>query len=278
MFSLDSGLVFERQINSKNQPITQTLEPRLFYLYVPYKDQDNLIVDESGNDVVFDTSQPAFSMSHLYRENRYSGGDRVGDANQLNAALTSRLLDRRGRELIRVSAGRIFYFRDREVTLPGGQVETQAESDWVAEASSHWLKSLSAKASLQWDADNEHMQRSSAHIVYKKDPRRVLKLAYRYEKTSQEQGDIAFMWPVANRWNIIGRWLHSLKDDVTLESLKGVEYESCCWTARIVQQKYRINTIDDNESDSIWFQLELKGLTSLGRSVKDLLERDILSQ
>lgn len=277
LFSVDSGLVFERQVSGDRPPITQTLEPRLFYLYVPYRDQTNLIVDESGAESVFDTSQPEFSLNHLYRENRFSGGDRVGDANQINATLTTRMLNGSGRELIRASVGRMYYFRDREVTLPGGQIETDSASDWVAEASLHWSKALSARASVLWDARHENMQRSSGHILYQKDPRRILKLAYRYEKNSLEQGDVAFMWPLATRWNLIGRWLQSLKDDVTLETLKGVEYESCCWTARIVQRKYRINAADDNESDSIWFQLELKGLTSLGRSVKDLLERDILS-
>lgn len=276
-FSLDTGLVFERQMTGLGSSMTQTLEPRLFYLYVPYRDQTSMIVDESGIESVFDTSQPAFSMNHLYRENRFSGGDRVGDAKQVNAALTTRILNSRGRELIRASAGRMFYFRDREVTLPGGTIETDVASDWAAEISSHWSKTISARASLQWDASNRNMQRSSGHILYKKDSRRVLKLAYRYEKDSIEQRDVAFMWPVASHWSLVGRWLQSLKDDVTLETLKGVEYESCCWTARIVQRKYRINAADESESNSIWFQLELKGLTSLGRSVRDLLDRDISS-
>lgn len=277
LFSLDNGLFFERQLHGWGHATTQTLEPRLFYLYVPYRDQTNLIVDKLGTDSVFDTSLPVFSMNQLYRENRFTGGDRVGDANQINATLTTRFLNRRGRELLRASIGRIYYFRDREVTLPGGEVETDSASDWVAEASSHWSETISARASLQWDADKEKMERSSGHILYKKDARRILKLAYRYETDAIEQGDMAIIWPLATRWNLIGRWLHSLKDDVTLETLKGIEYESCCWTARIVQRKYRIDAVDENENSSIWFQLELKGLTSLGRSVNDLLERDILS-
>ena len=92
-----------------------------------------------------------------------------------------------------------------------------------------------------------------------------------------EQGDIAFIWPVATRWNLVGRWLHSMKDDVTLETVKGIEYESCCWTARIVQRNHRVDALDDDESETIWFQLELKGLTSIGKPVRDLLDRDILS-
>ena len=190
--------------------------------------------------------------------------------------MTTRFYDPLGRELFRASVGRIFYFRDREVTLPGGQIETDSASDWVGEVRSHWTKRFSARVSAQWDSKNEKMERGSADMLYQKDKRRLLKLSYRFEENTLEQGDIAFIWPVATRWNLVGRWLHSLKDDVTLETLKGIEYESCCWTARLVQRKYRVDAMDDSESDSLWFQLELKGLTSIGKPVKDLLERDIL--
>lgn len=276
LFSLDNGLIFERSLSGWGQASTQTLEPRLFYLHVPYRDQDNLIVDENGVDSVFDTSLAQFSLGQLYRENRFTGGDRVGDSNQVSATLSTRFLNPQGRELFRASMGRIFYFRDREVTLPGGQVETDQHSDWVAELSSHWTKSFSARASLQWDRQEDKMERGSANVLYRKDKRRLLKLAYRYEQDFLEQSDVAFIWPVATRWNLVGRWLHSLKDDITLETLKGLEYESCCWTARIVQRKYRVDSQDDNVNDSIWLQLELKGLTSIGKPVKELLEHDIL--
>ncbi|WP_455217388.1 LPS-assembly protein LptD, partial [Kaarinaea lacus] len=278
VFSVDSGLQLERELTGWGRAVSQTLEPRLFYLHVPYRDQDNLIVDETGTDSVFDTSLPLFSMEQLFRENRFTGSDRVGDANQLTAALSTRFLDASGRELLAASVGRIYYFRDREVTLPGGQVETDSASDWVAELRSHWTKSLSARASLMWDNRQEKVQRGSASIFYQKDKRRMLKLAYRFEENTLEQGDLAFIWPLVNRWNLVGRWLHSLEDDVTLEMLKGIEYESCCWTARIVHRRYRVDAMDDNESESVWFQLELKGLTSIGKPINDLLNRDVLTQ
>jgi LPS-assembly protein len=278
LFSLDTGLVFERQLDGWGQAASQTLEPRLFYLYVPYRDQSNLIVDEAGVENVFDTTLPLFSMNQLFRKNRFTGGDRVGDANQVNTALTTRFFDQRGRELLYASVGRIFYFRDREVFLPGGQVETDSVSDWVAELGSRWSETLSGRASILWDSKDEKLQRGSADILYQKDKSRLLRLAYRFEENTLEQGDVAFIWPLATHWNLVGRWLYSLKDDVTLETLKGIEYESCCWTARIVQRKHRIDAMDDNESDTLWFQLELKGLTSLGKPVRDLLDRDILTR
>ena len=277
IFSLDSGLIFERDLGKGSRAARQTLEPRLFYLNVPYRDQSNLIVDESGVDRVFDSNLPQFSMDQLFRENRFIGADRVGDANQLSAALTSRFLTKNGRELLSTSIGRIFYFQDRRVTLPGQTISTDSTSDWVAEINSHWTPTLTSRASLERDPANKTTKRGSASIFYHKDLRHALKLAYRYEENSIEQGDVAFIWPLTTHWNVVGRWLHSLKEGVNLETLKGIEYESCCWTARIVQRTYRVNALSVNENNSIWFQLELKGLTSIGKPIRELLTHDILS-
>jgi len=277
VFSLDSGLYFERELGKNSNVSRQTLEPRLFYLHAPYRNQENLIVDEMSVDRVFDSGIPLLSFSQMFRDNRFSGADRVGDANQLSTALTTRFLDNRGHELLSASVGRTFYFQDREVTLPGGIVETDSSSDWVAEIKSQWTSSLSARASLQWDTNTGDTERGSAHILYKKDKRRVLKLAYRFEENAIEQSDVAFIWPLASHWGLVGRWLHSIRDDVTLETLKGIEYDSCCWTARLVQRSYRVDALDEVENNTIWLQLELKGLTSVGKGIKDLLARDIIS-
>ena len=281
IFSLDSGLIFEREIKAgisdNGAAIRQTLEPRLFFLHVPYRNQENLIVDELSQDRVFDSSLSLFSFDQLFRENRFSGGDRIGDANQLSAALTTRFLGGRGSELLSASVGRTFYFQDRVVTLPGGIAETDSSSDWVAEIKSRWSPVLSARASMQWGSNSGKMERGSAHVLYQKDKRRVLKLAYRFEENTIEQSDVAFIWPLARSWSLVGRWLHSIRDDVTLETLKGVEYESCCWTVRLVQRSYRVDALDEDENSTIWFQLELKGLTSVGKGIKDLLARDIIS-
>lgn len=276
LFSLDSGLVFERDVQW-GRARQQTLEPRLFYLYVPHREQSDLIVDENGNPKVFDSSLPRFNFNQLFRDNRFSGADRVGDANQLSAALSTRFLDDRGRELASASLGRIYYFRDREVTLPGAAVTTDNASDWVAELKSQWTPALRARASLQWDTRDRDLTRGSASLRYMKDRRRVLRLGYRFEREDLKQVDVALMWPLATRWNLVGRWLRSLRDHVTLETLKGVEYQSCCWAVRLVQRSYRVDTDDEELSDSIWFQLELKGLTSVGRKVENLLARDILA-
>lgn len=277
VFSLDSGLVFERDLTGWGRAKLQTLEPRLFYLYAPKREQSDLIVDESGNAKVFDSSLPLFGFNQLFRENRFNGGDRVADANQLSAALSTRFFNEKGRELLSASLGRILYFRDREVTLPGGLVETDAASDWVAELKSHWTERVSTRASLQWNKDDKELERGTLDWRYQKDRRRVLRYGYRFERESLKQFDAAFMWPIAARWNLVGRWLRSVGDHVTLETLKGVEYESCCWAVRLVQRNFRVDTSDEELSQSIWIQLELKGLTSVGRRVEDLLVRDILA-
>jgi LPS-assembly protein len=277
LFSLDGGLVFERELTALGSARMQTLEPRLFYLYVPYRDQADLIRDEAGRSQVFDSSLPVFGFSQLFRENRFSGADRVGDANQLSATISSRFLDARGRELASVALGRIFYFQDRRVTLPRAAVETADKSNWVAELKSRWTPTLSTAASVERDDKAGDWMRGSFDLRYRRDKRKVLNLGYRYERRVTRQFDVSLLWPLAARWNLVGRWLRSLQDDLTLESLKGIEYNDCCWAFRVVQRTYRVDAKDETESDSLWLQLELRGLTSVGRKVEDLLERDILA-
>jgi LPS-assembly protein len=276
LFSLDSGLVFEREL-SLGRARRQTLEPRLFYLYVPKKDQADLIVDESGSARVFDSSKPLFSFAQLFRENRFNGGDRVGDANQLSSALSTRFFDEQGRELFSASLGRIFYFRDREVTLPGGTVQTDNASNWVAEMRSQWTSNMSARAALEWNTKDSELDRGTLDWRYQQGPRQMLRLAYRFEREVLKQVDVAAIWPITRHWHGVGRWLRSIRDQSTLETLAGLEYESCCWAARIVQRRHRDDVSVEEMSDSIWLQLELKGLTSVGRKVENLLARDILA-
>ena len=277
LFSIDSGLIFERDLSASGRAVRQTLEPRLFYLYVPKREQTDLIVDETDTARVFDSSLPLFGYDRLFRENRFNGADRVGDANQLSAALSTRFLDAQGRELLSASLGRIFYFQDREVTLPGAAVETDTASYWLAELKSQWTATTRARSSLQWDSKANELARATVSWRYQKGRQRVLRLGYRFDREKLRQVDVAGIWPISQRWHVVGRWLRSTKDHTTLETLKGIEYESCCWSVRIVQRSYRVNAADEDLSDSIWFQLELKGLTSFGRKVENLLARDILT-
>ncbi len=269
-FSLDSGLFYERDANWFGNAITQTLEPRLFYLYTTREDQQEL--------PDFDSAELDFSFANLFRENRFSGADRVGDANQLTAALSTRSLSNRtGEELFRASLGQIIYFADREIQLTGDTPADKSSSAIVAEVaaklSSHWK----GRAGIQWNPHNKQQQREKSGIAlqYQDREQRILNLAYRHTDGLLEQTDISARWPITSRLHGVARWNYSLLHNQTLESFAGIEYQSCCWTTRLITRQHRTAANDDLVS-SLFLQLELKGLTSIGDRIDRFLERGIL--
>lgn len=266
--SVDAGLWFERPTQWFGTAVTQTLEPRLYYLYVPERDQDDL--------PNFDSAALDFSFAQLFRENRFSGTDRWADANQLTLALTSRwLTETDGAELARVSAGRIFYFADRDVVLPGQLPEDESASAWVTELSTRWGLGWSARATVQWDSEAQNAEQSVLQLHYQPDRRRILNLAYRLREDELEQTDVSLSWQVSSRWQMIGRWNYALDEGRSLETLGGFEYESCCWIVRAFASRY----VADGEieaSHTLGLQLELKGLTSFGQSFNERLQQRIL--
>lgn len=265
--TLDSGLFFERDLDIGRSSLLQTLEPRLFYLYAPYRDQSAL--------PVFDSAAMDFNTTQLFRDNRYSGVDRVGDANQFSAALTSRLLNRDGgQELIRASIGQIYYMQDRRVTFPGAAVETRPASNIIGEAAVNLTPSWTASADLHWNPHVEETARGSVRLQYQPRRNHILNLAYRYRRDQLEQMDISFFWPLHRNWNVIGRWYYSMPDNRVLESLAGLEYNSCCWAFTLLTRSYTTGTATANRA--LMMQLELKGLMSVGQSIRTVLERGIL--
>ncbi|MGD8999014.1 MAG: LPS assembly protein LptD [Granulosicoccaceae bacterium] len=277
--SIDSGLFFEREFSFANTDLIQTLEPRAYYLYIPKRDQDNLIVNSDGNDVVFDTGEYDFSFAQLFRENRFTGADRVNDANQLTLALTTRVIDPdTGTEHLKASIGQILYFDDREVTLPGQAVIDDNSSDFVAEINARLTNSWSGRAGVQWDTGDSKADRSVLSVRYQPDDKRIINLAYRQRRPDLEQADLSFSWPLGRQVNMVGRWNYSLEQQRTLDGFAGIEYESCCWIVRLVGREYvnSIDPLDTHENNVIMLQLELKGLTSFGDRVKSFLGRGIL--
>jgi len=274
-YSVDAGLFFEREGSWGSTNYIQTLEPRLYYLNVPFRDQNNLVVDENGNSVVFDTTEFDFGFAQLFREDRFTGADRVGDANQLTAALTTRILEANsGRERFRASLGQIYYFRDRDVRLPnriGGESST---SDIVAEIFTQFSNSLSAGAAYQYDTDDNETQRGTAFMRYK-DKGRIVNLAYRFRRDFIEQTDASVVWPLTRQLNGIARFNYSLARNRTIDAFAGLEYESCCYVVRAIGRQF-LSDLDGDENNAFLIQLELKGLTSLGDRVKDFLGKGIL--
>ena len=266
--SLDAGSFFERSSRWGQTDFVQTLEPRLFYLYVPEKSQDDI--------PVFDTGDYDFNFWTLFRENRFSGPDRMGDANQLALALTTRLLDpENGVQRFSASLGSLLYFRDREVTLPGEPVETDDSSSIIGEITLNLARNWRVKSELQWNPHDSHTARSDQHLQYRAGPRQLVNLAYRYRNGIQEQTDVSLLWPLSRSWHLVGRWYYSLNDRETIETLAGLGYESCCWGAQLLGRSY-INDDSDSRNTAVFFQLELKGLGKLGKKVDSALEHGIL--
>ncbi len=265
--SLDAGTFFERTSRWGDTDFVQTLEPRLFYLYVPFDNQDDI--------PVFDTGEYDFNYWTLFRENRFSGPDRMGDANQLALALTSRFLNpASGIQQLSVSVGSLLYFRDRKVTLPGEPVETSNSSSIIGELTLGLTRDWSARAETQWSPSESQSELNSVHLQYRKGARQLVNLGYRYRRGIEDQTDISMLWPLGNNWHMVGRWYYSLKDNTTLEALGGLGYESCCWTVQLVGRSY-IRSLDTRQK-AIFLQVELKGLGRLVNTVDKALERGIL--
>ncbi len=269
--SLDGGLYFDRDTSWFGNAVTQTLEPRLFYLYTPKEDQSD-IPD-------FDTSTLGFSFANLFRENRFSGADKVGDANQLTTALTTRNLSAEtGEELFRASIGQIFYFRDRDVQLlSSGAVVNEDSSSIVGEVAAKLSTNWRMQAGMQWNphASLNETESSAFGLHYLDDKQRILNLTYRFTNGSIEQTDLSARWPISSKLHAVGRWNYSLLHEKTMESFAGIEYDSCCWITRFVVRDYRSDANAEGNL-AMFLQLELKGLTSLGDKIDQFLERGIL--
>ncbi|HEX6136854.1 MAG TPA: LPS-assembly protein LptD [Casimicrobiaceae bacterium] len=272
--SLDGGLVFERDVDVLGTPLTQTLEPRAFYVYIPFKAQ---------NDApVFDTAIDDFNFSQLFAENRYIGNDRIGDANQLTLALTSRYLDRdTGAERLRLAVGQRFYFEDQRVSL-NEPLRSAGKSDLLLSAEGRLSDAWTLASLLQYNFDAPEVERFNAGVRYTPAPGRVVNATWRYTRTLVDpsgaleqikQVDLSAQWPVSERWTLIGRWNYSLPDRKTLEAVAGIEYNADCWVLRIVGQ--RLTTTTQQATTSVFVQLELNGLGRVGTSPLELLRRSV---
>jgi LPS-assembly protein len=267
--SLDTGLFVERSYDLFGGRYVHTLEPRLFYLYKPKRAQDDI--------PLFDTADFDFSFPNLFRESRFSGADRVGDDNALTVALTSRLLDdQSGREVIRGSIGQRIHFADRQVTLSG--VPNRAgTSPVVVELGLSPTRYLSLAGEVIYDALEGRTDKGSARLHLEPDRGHVFNLSHRFRRGDLEQVDVSGLWAITPRWKAVARWNYSLAEDLNLEILGGLQYESCCWSVMLARRVHR------NEADrelglehSFFVQFVLKGLGRYGNPLEDLLERGIL--
>jgi LPS-assembly protein len=267
--SVDAGAYFERETAWRGHGLVQTLEPRFYYLRVPYRDQDDL--------PLFDTRELTFGWTSLFRDNRFGGADRQADANQATVAVTSRLLSADdGRERLAVSLGRIHYIGDApRVDLPGGLDISHGGSAWVAEVDVAVSDRWSLGVTQVWDPNASGTELSSVRSQYLWGRGGVVNASYRYRRDQLEQTDLSFVIPVSERWNLLGRWNHSLRDNQTLEALAGFEWKSCCVAVRLLARQY-VRSFDRQENFGLYLEIELNGLGSFGRDTERLLDNAIL--
>ena len=265
--SLDSGLVFDRGARWFGETLTQTLEPRLYYVYVPYENQDHL--------PVFDTALADFSYPQLFTENRFSGGDRFGDANQVTLALTSRFLHANGQEAFRATIGQRYYFESERVGLtPASPLRSSTESDVLASIGGRLFTNWSFDATTQYNRIQQRMERYTVGARYSPEIAKVINASYRFQRETIRQIDISAQWPVAAGWYGVGRYNYSLLDSRLLEGLAGFEYNAGCWVFRAVVQ--RVQAATQIASTALVFQLEFNGVGQIGTDeAVELLKRNV---
>ena len=267
-FSLDNTLYLERDFSMVGYRYTQTLEPRIFYLYVKGQDQQNL--------PLFDTTEPTFSYQELFQENRFDGADRMGDANQTALAVTTRFIDPdTGAEKLQASVGQLFYFANRNVTLNNTAPQTDDKSNIAGELDIALSRSWNGKADLIWDPHDSSTERANARIQYHPGFRKIANLSYRYLRGEQNQIDASILWPLSPAWHVIGRWYYDIDESKQLETLAGIEYDSCCWGIRFITRDY-VDSTSDKDNRVFMAQIVLKGLATFGSKIESVLEDGIL--
>jgi LPS-assembly protein len=312
VLSVDSGLYFDRNTNWFGKDYRQTLEPRLYYLYVPNKDQ---------NDIpIFDTGETTFDYASLFRDNRFVGSDRIGDENKLSLGVTNRWIEDNGFERQRFSIGQALYFADRKVQLPGIAYEDRkdAQSDvspYALEYEYRFNRDWRATSTFNWDPDSRSTRSGSAMFHYQPEdePGKVFNAGYRYRNDQVrydqttgrwsvgggdavlpdgsiikdyykiQQHDFSVIWPVVPQWSAIARWQYDYNRDRTLEAFGGFEYDNCCWKLRLINRYWvdydeSTQEVAQNEKGDrgIFLQIVLKGLGGVvGQKVESFLDKGI---
>jgi LPS-assembly protein len=261
MLSLDTGLIFERNFTVSQQEMVQTLEPRLYYVYIPYKDQSML--------PNFDSAEVDFNFSQMFSENQFSGGDRINNANQLTGALSTRFYETEsGLERLRVGLGQRFYFSGQRVTLsaPARPIE-QTRSDVIIGASSQLWKSIAVGTSWQYSVKDNRTNKTSLELAWMPAAAKTLNLRYRLDRTNVDpirQVDLSGQWPLGRGWYAVGRYNYSIENKKALDTIAGLQYNAGCWGLQLVMQRY---VTDNNRMNtSFYIMLDLRGFNGIGNN------------
>ena len=273
--TVDAGVYFDRNTLFRGESHTQTLEPRLFYVNTPYRDQSDL--------PLFDTQAMSYSWGQLFRSNRFTGADRQADANQITLALTTRLVNAEsGREKLSASIGQIHYFKDSRVGLrPNSPVIPEGRSAWIADANYEINDRWSLGGTYHWNPATSQEDLASVRARYLIGDDGVVNLSYRYRRNANtqedllEQVDFSFLYPLSPSWSLVGRYYYSILDRQMLEGIAGVQWDSCCMAARLVARRY-VRNFQGDLNDAIQLEIEFKGLGSAGPETTSRLRRAIL--
>jgi LPS-assembly protein len=288
-FSLDTGLVYERDASFFGRGLRQTLEPRAFFVRTPYKDQSQLPSYDSG--------ATDFNLTTVYSENPYVGQDRIADNNLVTLGVNSRLFDNNtGAELARFGVAQRYRFSDQLVRLPGELPVSSGFSDILLGAGVRWDNRWTFDSTLQFDAQTHRTTRTTLTTRFNPSPYRVFNTAYRLTRDQSEQIDLGWQWPLrdlawgaedapagpalapgqglgTDRWYSVGRMNFSLKDRKMVDTLLGFEYDAGCWLGRVVYE--RLQSTTSTSRSRILFQLEFVGLARVGSSPLKTLRDNI---
>lgn len=289
-FSVDSGLVLERETQWFGRNVVQTLEPRAFYVRTPYRDQSLLPVYDSG--------ATDFNLSTIYSENAYVGHDRLIDNDALTLGVTSRFFDaQNGAEMLRVGMAQRIRFSDQQVVLPGQTAAQTGLSDMLLGAGVRWDDQWALDATVQLNNQTNEVSRSTLQGRYSPGPYRVVNAAYRLNRDVSEQVELGWQWPLSDlggrrdpqaetpwtrspgqglgpdRWYTVGRLNFSVTESRLVDSLLGFEYDGGCWLGRIAFE--RLQSTVTTATSRLLFQLEFIGLARVGASPLTSLRNNI---
>jgi LPS-assembly protein len=274
MTSIDTGLTFERPSGWFGQSVTQTLEPRLYFLYVPFKDQSAL--------PVFDSAVSSFSFAQIFSNNVFSGQDRIADAKHLTPAITSKWIDTAsGTELFKATLGRRYYYNPQRVQLTGPSLPaaTNGSSDWLFAAAGKLSPAWSVDTALQYNQENSEVVSSTHTLKYNPAPRQLFGITKRFSKDVQNSVDASWQWRISPSSAVLGKLGYSLGVAATntakglSESLLGYEYDAGCWVLRTALNRFE--TIANKKTTTVYFQIDFAGLSQFGTGSVETIKRNI---
>ncbi len=284
-FSLDSGVFFERDASLFGRSLLQTLEPRAYYVYTPYRAQSQLPNYDSG--------ATDFNFATIFSDNAFAGGDRISDNNLLTLGATSRFLDEKsGAQLARVGVAQRLRFADQRVTLGAADApQTERVSDLLVGGQVNWTPQWTSDVTAQYNPHLRQSERATVNARYAPTRFRAVQAAYRYQRDNNEQVDLSWQWPIndlwgdrgrdtapganpdGNRWYSVGRLNMNLVEKRLIDSVLGVEYDGCCWVGRVVVERQRVGT--PTGLTRVLFQIEMVGFSRLGDNVLGTLRTQI---